>query len=388
MNPSKSGWLKKLSFDLKNENNIQIIKSQPHTFYQELRISGFIYGHNINVVHNLYPSNSLSDLDRCKINLTLALKNRYFYSVGNLIDFHDSLCSFYGNSLLSENDNVHSLEDFMHYRISANKNFISKHFEFSITNSFLFTDVILFEKYLKTNQITVDDFHKVENIISNFINDILSFKNNKTAYDERLKLIINDTLNYENETNNYEPINVIEYPSLKNYLTDLGALASWSPKTHINAHETIFKCSSHYFKPDRAQFKNSLKEINQFYEDHYVNIGLLNSDNYIKNFYRNTSQMVKRLIYRNKTRLLTEISESKDLIFLLNQSKSRPLTDLEKGKIKNQLLDIFRSIPSLAIFLLPGGSLLMPLIIKFIPQLLPSSFKDNYIDQHIDDNNN
>ena len=53
------------------------------------------------------------------------------------------------------------------------------------------------------------------------------------------------------------------------------------------------------------------------------------------------------------------------------------LDDSKNKKIKKQLLDICKSIPSLTIFLLPGGSLLLPILIKFIPTLLPSSFNEN-----------
>ena len=52
----------------------------------------------------------------------------------------------------------------------------------------------------------------------------------------------------------------------------------------------------------------------------------------------------------------------------------------EKKRVKTQLLDICKSVPSLAIFMLPGGGVLLPLLIKFIPELLPSAFNDNRID--------
>ncbi|MGJ8738309.1 LETM1 domain-containing protein, partial [Zobellia laminariae] len=45
------------------------------------------------------------------------------------------------------------------------------------------------------------------------------------------------------------------------------------------------------------------------------------------------------------------------------------------------LIDIFKSIPSLAIFLLPGGAVLLPIFIKLIPKLLPSSFDENRIEK-------
>ena len=78
-----------------------------------------------------------------------------------------------------------------------------------------------------------------------------------------------------------------------------------------------------------------------------------------------------------------ELSESKELVVLLGQSTLRELTKGEKKKVKTQLLDICKSIPSLAIFLLPGGGVLLPLLIKLIPELLPSAFNENKI-EHTD----
>jgi hypothetical protein len=75
--------------------------------------------------------------------------------------------------------------------------------------------------------------------------------------------------------------------------------------------------------------------------------------------------------------LLKELNESKELMVLLAASTRRDLDEIEKKKVKIQLLDICKSIPSLTIFLLPGGSLLLPILIKFIPKLLPSSFNEN-----------
>jgi hypothetical protein len=78
--------------------------------------------------------------------------------------------------------------------------------------------------------------------------------------------------------------------------------------------------------------------------------------------------------------LLKELSESKELVKLLGKSTQNELSFEEKKKVKKQLLDICKSIPSLTIFLLPGGGLLLPILIKFIPQLLPSAFNENLKD--------
>jgi hypothetical protein len=75
--------------------------------------------------------------------------------------------------------------------------------------------------------------------------------------------------------------------------------------------------------------------------------------------------------------LVKEIIQSRDLMILLAISTRRDLDEREKKKVKKQLLDICKTVPSLTIFLLPGGSLLLPILIKFIPKLLPSAFNEN-----------
>lgn len=78
--------------------------------------------------------------------------------------------------------------------------------------------------------------------------------------------------------------------------------------------------------------------------------------------------------------MVKEIVQSKELMMLLAISTTRDLDEKEKKKIKKQILDVCKTIPSLTIFLLPGGSLLLPLLIKFIPTMLPSSFNENLED--------
>jgi len=86
-----------------------------------------------------------------------------------------------------------------------------------------------------------------------------------------------------------------------------------------------------------------------------------------------TKQEVADLLEKNKKSLLKEL---KELVLLLKESTTRKLNEEEKEKVKKQLLDICKSIPAFAIFMLPGGALLLPLLIKFIPNLLPSAFRD------------
>jgi hypothetical protein len=89
-----------------------------------------------------------------------------------------------------------------------------------------------------------------------------------------------------------------------------------------------------------------------------------------------TIDEIKELLHRNKLRLYQELSQSKEAMSLIKKSTHTNLSEEEKLKIKIQLLDICKAIPAFAVFMLPGGAILLPLLIKLIPDILPSAFKE------------
>lgn len=90
-----------------------------------------------------------------------------------------------------------------------------------------------------------------------------------------------------------------------------------------------------------------------------------------------TVQEVKDLLQRNKLRLQQELLESKEALQLIRKSTKTKLTLEEKLKVKIQLLDICKTIPAFTVFMLPGGVLLLPLLIKLIPDILPTAFRED-----------
>ncbi len=86
---------------------------------------------------------------------------------------------------------------------------------------------------------------------------------------------------------------------------------------------------------------------------------------------------IKALLQRNQKRLYRELQQSKEAMSLIRKSTHTSLEEEEKEKIKVQLLDIFKAVPAFAIFLLPGGAFLLPLVIKIIPDILPSEFQED-----------
>jgi hypothetical protein len=93
----------------------------------------------------------------------------------------------------------------------------------------------------------------------------------------------------------------------------------------------------------------------------------------------------KNILGRNKDKLAAELKDSKELMALIAKSTTSELSKEEKEQAKTQLKDLARTIPSLTIFLLPGGSLLLPIILKIIPDLVPTTFRSNQIEDENED---
>ena len=390
MNPSSSGWIKKL---LKiASTNDAYLKLSEKAFYNELKLSGFIYGSNLSVVSNVVDKGDLTDEELCKVNLLLAL--HYIYNAKPSKDsFADSVINFYKNfdqpkssffdGLLGEKKSHAQVEVIINKRIHIDDNILTKNFSYFITNALLYIDVLAYQKFLITNTISEKYIQQLEIAIETITLNVFDSKVKKTKYDESLIKLFEASKRYQS-TVSYHYNDVLKYlkkPLEKQYIIDIACIASWSDKIiDIDEHKFLVQLSKDlHIKPEVVE--QSIKDINTFYILNSDQIPLLSSKNMAKSFYDNSSKMVSKLISRNSKRLMKELRESKELMVLLSQSTSRELTEEEQKKMQEQLMDIIKSIPSLAIFMLPGGGILLPLFVKFIPKLLPSAFDENRIEE-------
>ena len=113
-------------------------------------------------------------------------------------------------------------------------------------------------------------------------------------------------------------------------------------------------------------------------------VSFLKSSSSYEKMFTSLSRRWVKILGRNKDKLATELKQSKELIFLIKKSAVKELTKEEKELVKTQFLDIVKSMPTLAIFMLPGGALLLPLVLKIIPDLIPSAFRDNEVNKKLD----
>lgn len=389
MNPSADGWIKKLLKEVsKNESYLQL---PWNTYYHQLKMSGYIYGNNIDVVNKVFDKEDWTDEELCKVNHILALYYIHRNEQSDK-DFIDNVIHFYKEvddykesflqGILGKKKSSILLEDIVHRRIHIDDNVLTKNFNYFVTNALLFIDVLAYEKYLKTGDISDQYFKTMELVVETLALTVFELKMNKSSYDESLIKLFESSLRYQfTKGKSYqEIIDCIQSPLEKFYCVDIACMASWTD-SEIDSNERKFLIKlGPDLEIDNTIILQSIADINMFYHSNKEHIALLSKKNMVKSFYDNSSKMVIKLINRNSKRLLKELRESKELMYLLTISTKRPLTAKEQKKVQEQLMDIIKSIPSLAIFMLPGGAILLPLFVKFIPKLLPSSFDENRIE--------
>jgi hypothetical protein len=168
---------------------------------------------------------------------------------------------------------------------------------------------------------------------------------------------------------------------LRRYLLDLAIFTVWS--------DTDFSIAEHHFLQELTtclgfgeyDLNESFSVVESFVLENQDIIPFLRSGNSYEQVFSRLSDRWALIIMRNRDKLTQEIRESRDLVYLVRKSTVQELTKEEKEQVKTQFKDIIRGIPALAIFLLPGGAILLPLILKIIPSLLPSAFRDNEINE-------
>lgn len=394
MNPSTSGWIDKQLHLLEQDPYLFTINEE--AFYEQLLDAGFIYG---------IPALSIFDVDNtaiywteneiAKVNLLNALAFVYYKQNKDLTNLSSTLLTFYSKlkivskglffkELTSDSLNI-KLEKVIRARVQTNESVLEKQFSHLITNAFLYIDVLVFKHYLTEKKEPLTYAKQLEEILMNTIWMALNQKMSKGEYDYLLVKIFEKSLSYSKNLipSSFEisglPLTSITDYFTKRYLLDLCSIAVYDDATIDQNERRFITALTVALELDPKMVEKSLQKIINFVAIHKENIPYFNYSNPVQQFYTQTHKNVRFLILKNKKRLVKELSESKDLLQLLRKSTFEELSIEERKRVKEQLLDICKSVPSLAIFLLPGGGLLLPLLVKFIPELLPSAFQENKI---------
>jgi hypothetical protein len=394
INPSAPGWIDK--FFIEQQFSKETVSRTTDTFYQKVRETGFIYGHIISfetgtpietkgwfkeevskvaLLNTLYKVFCITNEDISSENF---IKQAViFYNQMNPQGFNIF------KKILPKNSPPLTLEKIIDERVQTNDSIISKNFSHLVTNALLFIDVLAFRQYLLQGEIPEKYLKKIEETIVNVVTLALKIKSKKSQYDDLLIKLFEASIRYSKFSKiSVQSLDTLELDYFsddleKYYLIDIAGMALWSDEQIENNEAYFLHSLAKILSIPEGFSDDSIYRTNEFIFKHKKEIPYFNYSNPVKHFYDQTTQSVVTLIRRNKNRLIKEIVQSKELMVLLAHSTRRDLDEKEKKKVKKQLLEICKTIPSLTIFLLPGGSLLLPILIKFIPRLLPSAFNEN-----------
>ncbi|MRI00012.1 hypothetical protein GH721_05625 [Kriegella sp. EG-1] len=395
MNPSASGWIDKYGHLVKDNLDIY---DDFRELYVDLKKTGFVYGINVKTPNFIVPEHTLSEDEIAKINLLTSLFFTYKIETKNsdFNSFLESVLRFYDqlevsgltflSKLFSGNKTSTKLEKLIESRVYLEDNMLSKTFNSIITNSLLFIDVLTYKYHLTNIKGTKEHAQLLEFLTINTTYYALNSKEiNKS--DERLAQLFEASLtfvDFEKQTfdGTYREKLVTNKSEWENrYFLDIACLTVWEDQTFEYQESEFIHGIGRDLKIPEVSIKRALVEITDFFAKNAHIVPFLKDNNLAVQFYESMAKVVDKLISRNSKRLKKELLESKELVALLTKSTIKDLDEEEKKKVQNQLIDIFKSIPSLAIFLLPGGAVLLPIFIKLIPKLLPSAFDDNRVDK-------
>ena len=394
INPSIHGWIDKFFIEQKTIKDVDM--TDVDLFYENIRKTGFIYGHIISFSEEDKTNITgwLND-EISKVALLNGLYQIFKLNSSNKSTEHfiKQAVSFYNEmnpqgfnlfkKVLPNSSASINLEKIIDDRVQTNDNIISKNFSHIVTNALLFVDILAFQHYLNEGKIPEKYLKKLEETIVSIVTLALRTKSNKSQHDDLLIKLFEASVRYSK----FSKVNILnletlelsyfENPLERYYLIDMAGLALWSDGKVENDEAYFLFALANLMNVSDDFVKESIHATDAFISKYRKKIPYFNFSNPVKHFYDQTTQLVVTLIKRNQKRLSKEISESKELMVLLAHSTQRDLDKEEKKKVKKQLLDICKTVPSLTIFLIPGGSLLLPILIKFIPQMLPSSFNEN-----------
>ncbi|MDB3907689.1 LETM1 domain-containing protein, partial [Crocinitomicaceae bacterium] len=168
---------------------------------------------------------------------------------------------------------------------------------------------------------------------------------------------------------------------LKRFLFDVSVVTILA--THEAQPEEVAFLSElgQHLEIDELEMEASMRMVENFVLKSKDQVAYLSDRSKYDKVYMSFTKRWTKVISRNSEKLKVELRESKELVVLIRKSGSQELTPEEKDAVKTQFKDLAKSIPALTVFMLPGGAVLMPLLLKLIPDLIPSAFKENTIDE-------
>ncbi|MBI2259068.1 MAG: TerB family tellurite resistance protein [Flavobacteriia bacterium] len=317
--------------------------------------------------------------------------------INDLLDFYEHYSTKSISKLFTfflKEKNFEKLEKILEKRTDIHTNLIDSNLWVSyLSNTFVYLDVILFDEFLRTKRTL--EFSNYENYALEALKVlILAAQADGIVEEKELKMFnlflasakISDKQKEEIEdklkqANDFNLLNIKLYQDelFKRYILTLSVLTIYSNHTAGISEKEYLNNFSYFIGIDEHCLNETLVLVENFVLKHNHEISFLQEHNSVEKLLDNVSKRWIKILGRNKDKLAQELKQSKDLVFLIKKSTQSELSKEEKERVKTQFLDLVKTMPALAIFMLPGGAILLPIILKIIPDLIPSAFRENEI---------
>ena len=407
ISPHKKNWLKK--YFLTTNNHAAIIQNLPTDIisndlrtYAALQPTGFPYGQGHQFIFHStvnfekYTSTEASKLFFFEGMLLVSKLN----SITKTEEEHLSAIQSYfkhleSDILINTEDNscVYSRTEKVLDKYTERYNtFSSKLFNNHLSNCIQTLDLILFQEYI-TSPITRNLQDKRTNTLLSLIqivaataridgniaaeersifNALIKNANLDAKNHKKAKTLLDSNVSIKNITFDEKPSNL-----LSRYLLEIAIFTACSDHVVDEKEIVLIEKLADKLEISKETCNNSLLAIQNFIADKKSKNKYFLSKSSSDRLFDTLKKDWNRVLGNNKEKLLTEFKESKVLFELLSKATRQDLSKEELNTVKTQLGDLAKTIPSFALFLLPGGSLVLPIVIKLIPNILPSAFKTN-----------
>lgn len=414
--PGAKGWVNKY-FELVSKHEIRL-EIDRHGGIDKMTFTHLVFANSgliFGLAHKLLFSNHLVSplwTKEEKLKVLLLEGHIFIYLINNKNTpfnselFLHQLYTFYkghegkdiGHFDFDEDDilgKTKIIEKILSKRVDIKKRWLeNRWWVHSLSNSFVYLDVILFDDFcFKKNAHAIVDYASYAKLCLTTI--VLSAQADgivDRSEKNMLKVFLASSNLKDNDRNEIDDLinNKASFFDLPDWIKDSWLLRRFMLDLAILTvvADDEFSEIEHQFLDEFSIYldisKDELSEYTGIVERLFVRtrneLDFLADEIAFQKVYNRFLKRWIAIVGRNKHKLITELKQSKELISLVKKASTQELSDKEKKLVKTQFKDIAKTVPSLAIFMLPGGTLLLPIILKIIPDLIPSAFVDNKLE--------
>jgi hypothetical protein len=420
LSPGSKGWINKY-FDLVKNNEFSLHVKRPkelrklHFIHLTLANSGIPFGFPTELIF----AKNLDDSEWTheeKLKLLLFESHLFVYlqvhkkKEFNADAFIESLNAFYAHHNASSIKRIFKvfikesqesrIESILAERVNIKVNYLeNKWWVNSLSNVFSYLDVVLFDDFIHKKQdqalksysvyaknaltaITLSAYS--DGSIEEQEKDLFNLFLASAHLDDEDRDKVKSRFKHGAELDDFSGF-VKDHWLLKRFLLDVSILTVLSDEELVDSEMEFLEGLVEHLEIPEHELEENLSIIENFLLKTQDELVFMKDSPSYEKVYSSLSRRWSKILTRNKDKLAVELKQSKELVSLITKSTTEELTKEEKELVKTQFKDIAKSIPSLAIFMLPGGAILLPVVLKIMPDLIPSAFKENEIEEHKDE---